>query len=70
VNVVSPGFIDTELTRKILTETQIKDLTSQVPMKRLGTPEEIAEVVLFLASSQNTFITGQNIIADGGFTCV
>jgi 3-oxoacyl-[acyl-carrier protein] reductase len=70
VNVVSPGFIDTELTRTILSETQIKDLTGQVPMGRLGSPDEIAKAVLFLASKENTFITGQNIIADGGFTCV
>ncbi len=70
VNVVSPGFIDTELTRKILSEQQIQELVAQVPMKRLGTGEEIAELVLFLSSAQNTFITGQNMIADGGFTCV
>lgn len=70
VNVVSPGFIDTELTRKILSEKQIEELVSQVPMKRLGTASEIAEMVLFLASSNNTFMTGQNIVVDGGFTCV
>lgn len=70
INVISPGFIDTELTRQILSETQINELISLVPIKRLGTPEEVAEAVLFLTSPQNTFITGQNIIADGGFTCV
>lgn len=70
VNLVSPGFIDTELTHKILTETQIQELISLVPAKRLGQAQEIAEIVLFLASANNTFITGQNIIADGGFTCV
>lgn len=70
VNVVSPGFIDTELTRKILTPSQIDELTSLVPMKRLGLAQEIAKVVVFLSSPDNTFITGQNIIADGGFTCV
>lgn len=70
VNLVSPGFIDTELTHKILTESQIQELICVAPVKRLGLPQEIAEVVLFLASSKNTFITGQNIVADGGFTCV
>lgn len=70
VNVISPGFIDTELTRQILSETQIAELTSQVPIKRLGTPAEVAAAVLFLTSPENTFITGQNIVADGGFTCV
>lgn len=70
INLISPGFIDTELTREILSETQISELTSLVPAKRLGQPDEIAETVLFLASSKNTFMTGQNIIIDGGFTCV
>ncbi|MCR9203016.1 MAG: SDR family oxidoreductase [Halobacteriovoraceae bacterium] len=70
VNCLGPGFIDTELTRTILTNDQIQELTSSVPMKRLGAPEEIAESASFLTSEQNTFITGQLIIADGGFTCV
>lgn len=69
-NCVSPGFIDTELTRTVLSHDEILKLTSQVPMKRLGLPEEIAKVVLFLASSENSFLTGQNIIVDGGFTSV
>jgi 3-oxoacyl-[acyl-carrier protein] reductase len=69
-NVISPGFIDTELTRKILSTQQIAELTSLVPARRLGNAEEISRIVLFLASPKNTFITGQNIIADGGFTCV
>ncbi len=67
-NCLAPGFIDTELTRKILSPDQMEELISQVPLKRLGTPEEIAEAVYFLGSETNTFITGQNIISDGGFT--
>lgn len=70
VNAVAPGFIDTELTRRVLSGQQIQELTSMVPMKRLGRPEEIAETVAFLASEKNTFLTGQNLIVDGGFTCV
>lgn len=70
INCLAPGFIDTELTRTVLTEKDIADLTSQVPLNRLGTPEEIAQAVGFLCSEANTFITGQNIIADGGFTSV
>jgi 3-oxoacyl-[acyl-carrier protein] reductase len=69
VNALAPGFIDTELTRTVLTPAQIKDMVAAVPLGRLGTPEEIATVALFLASSSNTFITGQSIVADGGFTC-
>lgn len=70
VNSVAPGFIDTELTRTILSESQINELISQVPMGRLGFPEEVAELVCFLSSSNNSFMTGQNIVIDGGFTSV
>jgi NAD(P)-dependent dehydrogenase (short-subunit alcohol dehydrogenase family) len=68
VNALGPGFIDTELTRRILTQEARQELIAQVPMGRLGSPGEIANAVTFLASSQNSFITGQHIIADGGFT--
>jgi len=70
VNCVSPGFIDTELTRSVLSEEQIGELVAQVPAQRLGTPEEIAKFVVWLASEENTFISGQNIAIDGGFTRV
>lgn len=70
VNCVSPGFVDTDMTRRMLTQSQISDAVKQVPMQRLGTPQEVAKLVAFLASDANTFITGQNIIIDGGFTIV
>ena len=69
-NAVSPGFIDTELTRGILTPTQRGELAAATPMGRLGHPDEIARVVLFLASEANSYITGQQVIVDGGFTSV
>ena len=68
VNAVSPGFVDTELTRRILSADEINELLRLVPMGRMALPEEIAQTVLFLSSSLNTYITGQNIIIDGGFT--
>ena len=68
VNAVSPGFVDTELTRRILSSKEIKDLLKTIPQKRLAKPNEIAKVVLFLSSKENTYITGQNIAIDGGFT--
>lgn len=68
VNCLGPGFIDTELTRTVLNDQQIREMVAQVPLGRLGTPEEIAKAVLFLSSPENTFITGQLIMADGGFT--
>lgn len=68
VNAVSPGFVDTELTARILGQKKIKELISFIPQGRLATSDEISEVVLFLSSDLNTYITGQNIIVDGGYT--
>jgi NAD(P)-dependent dehydrogenase (short-subunit alcohol dehydrogenase family) len=69
-NCIAPGFIDTSLTRRMLSSDQIKALTAQVPVGRLGDVGEISNLVLWLSSSENTFITGQNIAIDGGFTRV
>ncbi len=69
-NCIAPGFIDTSLTRRMLTENQIKNLTQQVPVGRLGEVNEIASLVLWLSSEENTFVSGQNIAIDGGFTRV
>lgn len=69
-NCVSPGFIETDLTKRVLGETGIKELTSRVPMRRLGKPEEVAALVAWLTGPENTFISGQNIVIDGGFTRV
>ena len=69
-NSVSPGFINTDLTRKILSKKEMNDLSKSVPIGRLGDPEEIASIILFLASEKNTYITGQNIMIDGGFSIV
>ena len=68
VNAVSPGFVDTELTRRILDKKEIEKLVYTIPQKRLADAKEIAKTIIFLASDQNTYITGQNIIVDGGFT--
>ena len=70
VNAVSPGFIDTELTRKILGNNGIKEVLESVPLNRLAAAEEVARLVVFLSGNQNSYITGQNIIIDGGFTSV
>lgn len=70
VNCVSPGFIDTDLTRQTLGEEGIKKMLQQVPIHRLGKVEEIGAYVAWLASEENTFISGQNLVIDGGFTRV
>ena len=69
-NCVSPGFILTELTRKNLSEKEMKILQEQVPTKRLGEVSDISSVVVFLLSDLNQYLTGQNIVVDGGFTNV
>jgi len=69
-NCVAPGFIDTELTRTVLGDAGMAEMASRIPMGRLGTPEEIAAFVAWLAGPENTYISGQNIAIDGGFTRV
>lgn len=69
-NSIAPGFIDTALTRRVLGETGIRSITSLVPARRLGQPDEIARLVLWLASEENTYLAGQNIAIDGGFSRV
>lgn len=69
-NSVAPGFIDTDLTRGILGESGLRDLAARVPARRLGTPQEIAALVFWLAGPENTYVSGQNIAIDGGFTRV
>ncbi len=69
-NAVAPGFINTEMTSQNNTPEQIKELEMALPIKRMGEPLEIAEFVLFLASEKNSFMTGQTLFVDGGFSCV
>jgi len=70
VNAVAPGFVNTELTRKNNTESDLKVIAQGIPARRLAEPSEIAAVVAFLASERNTYIAGQTIVADGGYTCL
>ena len=67
VNSVSPGFIDTDMTRSMLSNQEIKKLSNQVPLKRLGNVEDIANAVIFLSSDLNNFINGHSLVVDGGF---
>jgi NAD(P)-dependent dehydrogenase (short-subunit alcohol dehydrogenase family) len=67
-NCVSPGFIDTELTRTVLGEDGIAELTAQVPARRLGSPAEVAALVAWLVGPENTYVSGQNVVIDGGFS--
>jgi len=67
VNAVCPGYIKTNLLTD-LTEEMVKERVDRHPMKRMGTPEEVAEACLFLASDKSSFITGENLMVDGGYT--
>ncbi len=70
VNAVAPGYVATELTKINNTPEQIEIIKSNLPINRLAEPAEIAELVYFLASEKNTFVTGQTIFADGGYSIV
>ncbi len=67
-NIVAPGYVDTDLTRKNNTESQILELEKRIPIGRLAQPHEIATVVRFLVSDDNSYITGQTLNIDGGAT--
>ncbi len=69
-NCVAPGVIETDLTRQVLGEDGIAEVLTRVPMRRLGRPEEVAALVVWLAGPENTFISAQNIAIDGGYTRV
>ena len=70
-NLLAPGYIETDLTREHLDRPGIKEsLIGLVPMGRLGTPEELTGIALFLMSAEGKFITGQVIHVDGGRTLV
>jgi len=68
VNAVSPGYIDTALTRANNDEVTVERLRSAVPLQRLGTAMDVAEVVYFLGSRANQYVTGQDVVVDGGFS--
>lgn len=68
VNSVSPGFTMTELTKNTNTPEQLIELGNKVAARRLADPQEQANVVAFLCSEQNSYMTGQNLVVDGGYT--
>jgi 3-oxoacyl-[acyl-carrier protein] reductase len=64
-NVIAPGFIETEMSAAMTPEAR-KAMSSQIPLERLGTAQDVANAVAFLASEQAAYITGQVLVVDGG----
>ena len=67
-NTISPGYILTDLTLKNNSKEDLENITKQIPLNRLGSVDEIADLVYFL-TIKNTYINGQNIRIDGGYSC-
>jgi glucose 1-dehydrogenase len=66
VNAICPGFILTDATRELAAAGKLEEFRRRTPYRRLGTPEDVAGCAVFLASSESEFITGQNLVVDGG----
>lgn len=68
VNSICPGYVNTEMTKKNVTEIDKKEILKSIPLNRFAEPAEIGHLVKFLISEENTYITGQCIVIDGGLT--
>ena len=60
--------MDTQLTRRILGKKGIRNIVKEIPIKKLAQTKEIADLIIFLSSNYNSYITGQNFVIDGGYT--
>jgi len=70
INSVGPGVTETELTVDILGKDKMAEIAKNIPAGRLACVQDIASTVMFVASDLNSYIVGQNILVDGGYTCV
>jgi NAD(P)-dependent dehydrogenase (short-subunit alcohol dehydrogenase family) len=69
-NCVAPGFIETEMLMQATTEVERAELARQVPIGRLAKAEEVARFITWLCSDENTYISGQSLVIDGGYTTI
>jgi 3-oxoacyl-[acyl-carrier protein] reductase len=69
VNSLCPGYVDTEMTRRNNSPADLEKIMNAIPLRRLALPDELARVAGFLCSEENNYLTGQAVVADGGFTC-
>jgi 3-oxoacyl-[acyl-carrier protein] reductase len=70
VNAVAPGYVATDLTRQNNSAAELEKISKTIPLQRLAEPSEIANLVAFLCSEGNTYMTGQTIVVDGGYSCL
>jgi NAD(P)-dependent dehydrogenase (short-subunit alcohol dehydrogenase family) len=70
VNALSPGFFPAEQNRKVLTPDRVENIMRHTPMKRFGEPRDLAGAILLMASPAGSFLSGANIVVDGGFTAM
>jgi 3-oxoacyl-[acyl-carrier protein] reductase len=70
VNALAPGYVDTALTRQNNPPEAIAAIAAAIPLRRLAQPAELARTAAFLVSEANTYLTGQTVVVDGGFTCL
>jgi NAD(P)-dependent dehydrogenase (short-subunit alcohol dehydrogenase family) len=68
INAVSPGVIQTELNRELLTPAAREANSARIALHRLGEPVDVASVILFLASPEASYIVGEEVLVDGGLT--
>ena len=69
VNSIAPGYIETDMMKQYNSEKELDIIKNSIPMKRFGKKTEISELVKFLCSEKNSYITGQILTIDGGFVC-
>ncbi len=67
VNSIAPGYVNTEMTSQNIPDDMKKEIEQDIPLGRFAEPLEIARLVAFLLSDENTYITGQIMVVDGGF---
>jgi len=70
VNSICPGYVETELTRQNNSPETLAAIATGIPLRRLAQPDEIAAFAVYLCSEANTYLTGQTLLIDGGFSCV